>query len=77
MSEIDIRKKAPKPSLNHSKSGNSEPLIVIKREVLSKAYQDPVFGERLEKAQTYKEMASILKQFCEQNGYKTKEVAIP
>lgn len=67
-----------KGSLNPSEMpSHNEPLIVVRREVLAKAYADPVFGKRLENAQTFREIASILEAFCQRNNYKTKTVAIP
>lgn len=67
-----------KARVNPSKSScHSEPMIIAKREVLAKAYADPLFGKRLENAQSFREIALILEEFCSQNGYKTKTVAVP
>ena len=78
MNAHDSQVLVKKGSLNPSKKGCcSEPLIVVRRDVLAMAYADPVFGKRLENALTFREFASILEEFCRQNNYKIKMVAIP
>jgi ethanolamine utilization protein EutP (predicted NTPase) len=72
----NIYKKNKQTPLTKANNPNST-VLCAKRKVLAEAYADPVFAPRLVNANSLAEIAEILSEFCEANGYKVKRVELP
>lgn len=49
-------------------------MFAVNKKVLDDLVSDPVWSERLENAETMKEVEKVIADFCEEKGYKVAKI---